>query len=1306
MPLAEVDNLAQQISLAMTRDRHALQSRLSSITQRRQTGVEHFSQRLARLEEDVRRSVAQADSRRAAIPRITYPPELPVVQRRDEIAAAIAANQVVVVCGETGSGKTTQLPKICLELGRGAAGLVGHTQPRRIAARTVAARIAQELGTPLGQAVGYKVRFGDKVSPDTYVKLMTDGILLAETQGDRFLSRYDTIIIDEAHERSLNIDFLLGYLKQLLPRRPDLKVIITSATINPRQFSAHFNDAPIVDVSGRMYPVEVRYRSPVAEDPEEDDPDPIEAILGAIDELWRTSGSGDALVFLSGEREIRETAEALRKHHPPGVEILPLYARLSAAEQMKVFQPHGKPRIVLATNVAETSLTVPGIRYVIDPGFARISRWSGRTKVQRLPIERISQASAEQRKGRCGRVSEGVCVRLYEEEDFASRPQFTEPEILRTNLASVILQMKALRLGDVRAFPFLEPPDYLAIRDGLQTLHELGAVDDKDDLTPLGRDLARLPIDPRLGRMILAAADEKCLDQVLILAAVLSIQDPRERPLDKQEQADAAHAKFADERSDFLGLLKLWLFYEDLASHLSSNRLRKACKENFISYIRMREWDDVHQQLRSLAGEILHMRHKRHFDHSSTRELAPRHVDAIHRSLLSGLLSNVGFRSEMHEYTGARGIKFSIFPGSALFKRKPAWVMAAEIVETTKLYARTVATIQPHWIERIAPHLVKRTYSEPHWQRESGHVDAFEKVSLYGLTIVPKRTLHYGPIEPEMSRQLFIYHALVLRDWKSSAEFFVNNAKLIAEIQTLEAKQRQRDLLVEDQRVYDFYDRRIPRDVTSGPALEKWRHEAEKSRPTLLFMHRRDVLTREVEENKQDYPDEITVGGLTLALSYAFDPSDPADGVTVTLPLAALNQLPAEPFEWLVPGLLREKVIALMKSMTKPLRVKFVPVPEHADRAIASLRRNAPSLHDELAGTLGKMIGEMMTRDAFDLKDLPPHLLMNFRIIDDAGETVLVGRDLDAIRRKLGIESRRTFQQQHTGEFHRDGITRWDFDDLPERVEVRRNAMTLQGYPALVDAGESVSLRLMDSPDAARIETRGGVRRLLMLQLRPEVRELSRRLPHLEQMCLNYATVGSCDDLKADLVDAIIDRALFPNDANVRTREQFLARAQVAWKKMATATDEIVERVEGILAKYQSLQLELSKTAPPALVPNYQDMRRHLAQLIYDGFIVKTPPQWLAQYPRYMSALEIRLRKLLNAGLSRDTMAMMEVEPLWKQYAERRADRIRDSLLDPELETYLWMLEELRVSLFAQELKTSMPISAKRMEAQWAKVRK
>src|SRR5262245_59869089 len=864
------DTLPTLIAQCMLRDQHTLRVRLQSIL-RRARDNKPFDQSLQRLMQDIERSATELSRRKATVPKPTYPEELPVVQKREEIACAIAAHQVVVICGETGSGKTTQLPKICLEMGRGIQGMIGHTQPRRIAARSVSMRIAQELSSPLGHAVGYKVRFSDKLSENTYIKLMTDGILLAETQGDRFLEQYDTIILDEAHERSLNIDFLIGYLKQLLPKRPDLKLIITSATIDPERFSRHFNNAPIVMVSGRTYPVEVRYRPLQSEDTDEEDLEMEHGILEAVDELWKTNGPGDTLIFLSGEREIRETAEMLRKHHPAGTEILPLYARLSADEQMRVFQSHSKRRIILATNVAETSLTVPGIRYVVDPGVARISRYAPRTKVQRLPIEAISRASADQRKGRCGRVSEGVCVRLYSQDDYERRAQFTDPEILRTNLASVILQMKALKLGDIGEFPFIDPPDLRAVRDGYQTLHEIGAIDERNDLTEVGRMLSKLPIDPRIGRMVLAARDENVLDDVLIIAAALSVQDPRERPLDKQQAADEAHGKFRDENSDFLSFIKLWQWFHENSRHLSGSKLRKLCKENFVSFIRIREWHDIHAQIREIVGELGFKPHaspfpspgmpgegqgegsssnRRSFDkrrQAPTPTLPRRtggggNAEAIHRALLVGLLSNIGVKTESFEYNGARGMKFHLFPGSTLFNRKPQWLMAAEIVETTKLYARTIAPIRPEWVERLAPHLLKKSYSDPHWQAHTGHVMAFEKVTLYGLTLIPRRSVHYGPIDPKISRQMFIQHALVDGDCYTDGKFFRHNQELMEEIQTIENKSRMRDLLVDVQARFDFYDKRIPPGVYNGPLFEKWRRQAEAQSPKLLFMSKHDLM--------------------------------------------------------------------------------------------------------------------------------------------------------------------------------------------------------------------------------------------------------------------------------------------------------------------------------------------------------------------------------------------------------------------------------------------------------------------------------
>ncbi len=1104
--LLEPATLFSQLPNCLRLDRRRIEGRLRA-AEARVRKHQPADQMLNAIAEDIARSAERRAKRLENLPKPTYPDALPVVEKRQDIADAIAANQVVVLCGETGSGKTTQLPKICLNIGRGVDGFIGHTQPRRIAARSVATRIAQELNTPLGQAVGYKVRFGDHTSPDTYIKLMTDGILLAETHNDRFLDQYDTLIIDEAHERSLNIDFLIGYLHQLLPRRPDLKLIITSATIDPQRFSKHFNNAPIIEVSGRTYPVETRYRPLISDDPEEDDVHQIDGILAAVDELCR-EGFGDVLVFLSGEREIRETAEALRKHHPPETEILPLYARLSADEQMRVFQPHGRRRIVLATNVAETSLTVPGIRYVVDPGAARVSRYTPRTKVQRLPIEAISQASANQRKGRCGRVEAGICIRLYSEEDFTTRPAFTDPEILRTNLASVILQMKALHLGDIQDFPFVEPPDYRQIKDGYQTLLELHAVDERNELTDIGRALSRLPVDPRLARMILASSEEDCVDEVLIITAALSVQDPRDRPMDKQDAADAAHARFRDEGSDFIALLKLWDFFQKQQDHLSHSKFRKMCRENFLSYTRLREWQDIYHQLNETTSELnLHRPPRRaRFtlrqaqgggEHAPEDFPAPLR-DSIHRALLTGLLANIGKKGDQAEYNGARNTKFFLFPGSGLFNRKPPWVMSAELVETTRLYARTAAPVRPEWIERLAEHLVHRSYAEPHWQPETGHVAAYEKVTLYGLVLVPRRLIHYGPIDPIRSRQLFIQHALVEGECKLSAPFFRQNQKLIEEVQSLEAKLRTRDVLVDAQIRYDFYDKRVPAGIYNLPLFEKWRKQAERDDPKLLLMTRKDLMLHGAEDaTKERFPDFLLINGESFPLSYKLETGTQEDGVSVTIPLGKLGKVPADPFEWLVPGWLADKVVELMRTLPKAIRTKFVPIPDTARAAVAAMPFAYGELIDRLSKQLGKMSGEPISSRDFDGKDLPSNLRMNFRIVDEKGRQVAMGRDLAALRKQLNIAAAEGFATLPAEQYHRDGITHWDFGDLPAHAEIRRGEMTLLGYPTLVDQETSVALRLMDSPQSQRTQMRAGLRRLFMLQLGSEIKQLSRSVPDM-----------------------------------------------------------------------------------------------------------------------------------------------------------------------------------------------------------------
>ncbi len=1020
--------LKARIEQAMLADRRRLLHRL----RRRPRG-----QALARLEADIAASVARREQRAAQRPRPCFSADLPVIASRERIAEAIEQHQVVIVCGETGSGKTTQLPQICLELGRGVAGLIGHTQPRRLAARSVAARIAEELNTPLGEAVGYKVRFSDRSGVDGYIKLMTDGILLAETQGDRLLEHYDTLIIDEAHERSLNIDFLLGYLKQLLPRRPDLKLIVTSATIDPERFSRHFGDAPIIEVSGRSYPVEIRYRPLAAESEDERDRGELEAIIEAVDELAR-EGPGDMLVFLAGERQIRETAEALRKHHPPATEILPLYARLSAADQARVFRPHRGRRIVLATNVAETSLTVPGIRYVIDPGRARISRYSYRTKVQRLPIEPISQASANQRSGRCGRVSAGICIRLYSEDDYLARPRFTEPEIQRTSLASVILQMEALGLGRIDAFPFIDPPDPRYIRDGYKLLHELGAVDQRQRITPLGRRLARLPIDPRLGRMILAAGEEQCLSEVLVICAALSIQDPRERPFDKQQAADEQHRRFAAEGSDFLAYLRLWEYYRQQERHLSQNKLRKLCQREFLSYVRLREWRDIWSQLKTIAAEL-----------GLRANAQPAAGDAVHRALLSGLLANVGLKHENREYLGARNSRFHLFPGSSLGKQPPRWLMAAEIVETSKVYARTAARIEPQWIERVGAHLLKRSYHHPHWEKRAGRVLAFERVTLYGLVVVAKRKVDYGPLDPQEARRIFICEALVAGELQTEAAFFRHNQALLEEIGQLEAKARRQDILVDEAVLEQFFDQRLPADIHSARQLEAWlKRDPEHDRR--LRLERGELMRHDATAvSGQRFPDQLVVGGVVLPLHYQLDPGREDDGVTATIPLPALAQLRPEPFEWLVPGLLEEKVTWLIKALPKRLRKHCVPAPHYARACIEAMTPGEGGLLASLSRQLRRIAGVDVSEDDWRLETMPAHLRMNFAVVDDQGRELARGRDLEQLQQRLREQAGQSFASLEHHPLERRGLTRWDFGELPESVTVSSGGLKLVGYPAL-----------------------------------------------------------------------------------------------------------------------------------------------------------------------------------------------------------------------------------------------------------------
>ena len=1276
-----LDDLRRQVREAAAADGPRLEGKLRAAQSRLRRG-QPADRLLDQVEADLARSLERVARRRLAVPPLSYPDDLPVAARRAEIKRAIADHQVVVVCGATGSGKTTQLPKMCLELGRGARGMVGHTQPRRLAARTVAARLAEELGRPLGKDVGYKMRFSDQTDDATLIKVMTDGILLAELTGDRALSAYDTIIIDEAHERSLNIDFLLGYLRQLIDRRRDLKLIITSATIDPQRFAEHFDNAPIIDVEGRTYPVEVRYR-PLREPGEPEERDVIDGIRDAMVELGRQD-NGDVLVFLPGERDIREAAEALSRDPAIQAEVLPLYARLPTAAQQRIFHPEGMPRrVILATNVAETSLTVPRIRHVIDSGLARISRYSARSKVQRLPIEPISQASADQRKGRCGRLAPGVCIRLYDEADFLKRPAFTEPEIQRTNLASVILQMASLKLGDPRQFPFLDPPVSRMVKDGYDTLFELGAIDEQDGLTRIGRDLARMPVDPRIGRMVLAGREENCLREVLIIGAALSIQDPRFRPLDRQQAADEAHARWFSGESDFLGYLNLWHWYRQLREGVSRNRLRRACEQHFVAYTRLREWEDVHRQLRDAAAEQrMHLNDR------------PAEPEAIHRALLTGLLSNVGYREEGYEYTGGHGRKFSIFPGSCLFEAKPKWIVAAELIETTKLYAHGVAPIQPQWIERMAPHLLRRHYAEPRWDAEGGRVVADERVSLFGLTIVPKRTVHYGPVDPEASRELFIHHGLVEGELSTRAPFFRHNAELIDEIERLEAKQRKKDILADPRTRYDFYERRLPADVYSGATLDAWRKQAEREEPKRLFMTRELLLAGRTDHITAElYPDEMPSEGGKLKLDYVAEPGHEADGVTVTVPLGMLAGVDAQRVEWLVPGLLKDKVEALMRALPKAYRRQFVPIPDFVEKLMPWLDRHRDQpLLEAITACIAMHTNVAIPREAWQTDALEQHLRMNIAVTDENGRTLATGRDLLTLRAQLGEQTRAVIRDAHSTDWQRDGITAWDFGPIPETVALSSRGMAVHGYPAVEDRGTSVALRVFDRSDTAAATTRRGVMRLFALQVAGELGFIEHELP-----ALSGAMAWDRGALLADALDAAVDVTFIEGQPAVRDADAFDRRLVDRGAQLRPNAERVWAVVGRVVAAHQEAALAVEE-APRAWAGLLADVAAQLRDLMPDRWVSRTPWPWLQQMPRYLQAISRRIEKARDGNIGKDNARLAELQPFVEAW--RRGGDASPRPPDPELLRYRWMLEEFRVSLFAQEMGTAVKVSPKRLADQ------
>ncbi|HBK7244217.1 TPA: ATP-dependent RNA helicase HrpA [Vibrio cholerae] len=1240
---------------------------------------------------DIAQSMMVVEQRKQQMPKIEYPALLPVSQKRDDIAQAIAHHQVVIVAGETGSGKTTQLPKICAELGRGKYGLIGHTQPRRLAARSVANRIAEEMETELGGFVGYKVRFTDQISDQTQIKLMTDGILLAEIQNDRFLNQYDTIIIDEAHERSLNIDFILGYLKQLLPRRPDLKVIITSATIDPERFSKHFSNAPIIEVSGRTYPVEVRYRPLAGDDDSESDRDQLEGIFQAVDELC-DEGLGDILIFMNGEREIRDTSDALSKHNLRDTEIVPLYARLSAGEQNKIFQPHAGRRIVLATNVAETSLTVPGIKYVIDPGTARISRYSYRTKVQRLPIEPISQASANQRKGRCGRTEEGICIRLYSEEDFLSRPEFTDPEILRTNLASVILQMTALGLGDIEAFPFVEAPDKRNIQDGVRLLEELGAINDqikdpKKRLTESGKQLARLPIDPRLARMVLEASKLGCLKEVMIIASALSIQDPRERPSDKQQSADDKHRRFNHEDSDFLTLVNLWHYIGQQQKALTSNQFRRQCKLDYLNYLRVREWQDVYTQL-----------------HQSTREMGfklndePGSYHAVHSAILVGLLSHIGMKDqEKNEYHGARNARFNIFPASGLFKKQPKWVMSAELVETSKLWARVVAKIEPDWIEPLAKHLIKRSYSEPHWSKKNAAVMAYEKVMLYGIPIVPKRLVNYGTIDPVLSREIFIRSALVEGDWETKHAFFKQNRALLAEVEELEHKSRRRDILVDDEELFQFYDQRVGTEVVSGRHFDAWWKTASRKTPDLLSFEKEMLFKGDASHiTDLDYPNFWHQGNLKLKLSYQFEPGENSDGVTVHIPLPILNQVEPHGFDWQIPGLRHELVVSLIKSLPKTLRKNFVPAPNYADAFLARVTPFEMPLLDAMEKELRRMTGVTVLREDWKLDQLPAHLKITYRAVDHRNRKLNESCDLHELKESLKEKVQETLSQVADDDIEQRDLHTWSFGELPKVYQQKRGGFEVRAYPALVDKKDSVEIKLFETEQEQLSAMRAGQRRLILLNVPSPIKYLHANLPNKSKLGLYFNPYGKVLDLIDDCIACGVDKLIEERGGIVWEPQAFEALKEHVRAELGDTVVEIAKQVETILTTAYNINKRLKGKVDFTMAFALSDVKAQIEGLIFSGFATECGWKRLPDILRYMRAIERRMEKL-PVDPNKDRLHMLKIESVANKYKELLNKIPKGMAIPDNVREIRWMLEELRVSYFAQQLGTPYPVSDKRI---------
>ena len=1315
-------SLFSQLNNIMLVDKRRLSARIHGIGKIKNQEAQQAV--AAEIQQQIEQARLRVESRKSAVKNpIIFPESLPVSQRKAEIEKLLSEHQVIVVAGETGSGKTTQLPKMCLELGFGNLGTIGHTQPRRIAARSVAARIAEELKTELGDLVGYKVRFNDQISDNTQIKLMTDGILLAEIQTDRFLNQYSCLIIDEAHERSLNNDFILGYLKQLLPRRPDLKVIITSATIDVERFSKHFNNAPIIEVSGRTYPVEVRYR-PVAE---EDDQDQLQSILNAVDEL-QAEGRGDILIFMNGEREIRDTAEALQKQNLKHTEILPLFARLSAQEQNKIFHPSGLNRIVLATNVAETSLTVPGIRYVIDPGTARISRYSYRTKVQRLPIEPISQASANQRKGRCGRVSEGICIRLYSEEDFNNRPEFTDPEILRTNLASVILQMTALGLNDIEAFPFVDAPDKRHIQDGVKLLEELGAIQPKKiksykhdgarfptrakdvsankngtryetcaieseekkqgwELTPIGRQLAQLPVDPRLAKMLLSAVNLGCVYEVMIIVSALSIQDPRERPTEKQQASDEKHRRFADKKSDFLAFLNLWHYVQEQQKALTKNQFRRQCQKDFLNYLRIREWQDIYQQIRLAVREM-----------GLPINSEKAEYQQIHTALLSGLLSHIGLKeAEKQQYLGARNAHFAIFPNSVLFKKQPKWVMAAELVETSKLWGRMVAEIEPEWIEPLAEHLTKKSYSEPRWSKSRGAVVADEKVSLYGVPIVAARPVNYGAIDPTVSREIFIQSALVEGDWNTTHKFFKQNQQLIREVEELEHKSRRRDILVDERTLFEFYDQRIGTDVVSQKHFDTWWKKAEKQDPELLNFERSFLINDDAEQvSKLDFPNFWHQGNLKLKLTYQFEPGTDADGVTVHIPLPLLNQVEMTGFDWQIPGLREELVIALIKSLPKSYRRNFVPAPNYAQAFLGRAVPLEKPLLDTLIYELRRMTGVTVEAEHWHWEQIPSHLKMTFRVVDEHGKKIAESMNLDELKFSLKDRVQESISAVADNGIEQSGLHIWSFAELPQCYEQKQRSFSVKAFPAIVDEKDAVGIKLFETEFEQAVAMQQGLRRLLLLNVPSPIKYLHEKLPNKAKLGLYFTPFGRVLDLIDDCIACAVDKLIADFGGFVWNEEGFDKLRDFVRENLNEVTVDIAQKVEQILTLTHQLNQRLKGKMDFTMAFALSDMKSQISGLIYQGFVQKSGYARLPDLLRYLQAIDKRMDKLAQ-DVNRDRAAMLRVEQVQQAYQQLLAKLPKSKPISDEVAEIRYMIEELRVSLFAQQLGTKYQVSDKRV---------